>query len=146
MDSQEEIGAPGMTGAKPDLAAVERVYELIASDGVMAGIDHLLTFCHDNVELRAYAAHASAIGGAAAPELLRGPAEVRDFFRGRIESGFVLRIRTRGFDVDSDTVRARGSIRVARPDGSFAETSVQWKFHFRDGLVDEVAWEPRAGG
>jgi hypothetical protein len=146
MDSQEEISVPGVTGAKPDVAAVERVYELIASDGLMAGVDHLLSFCHEDVELRAYSAQAAGVGAESTPDLLHGHDEVRDFFRGRLESGFVLQIRTRGFDVDSDTVRARGSIRVARPDGSFAETSVGWKFHFRDGLVDEVAWEPRAGG
>ena len=27
----------------------------------------------------------------------------------------------------------------------FAEANVRWRFHFRDGLVDEVGWEPRAG-
>ena len=40
---------------------------------------------------------------------------------------------------------ARGSIRLTRPDGSFAETKLSWTFHFRDGLVDEISWEPRAG-
>jgi hypothetical protein len=69
-----------------------------------------------------------------------------DFFRSRVENGFVILIRTRGFDVDSDTVWVRGSIRVTRPDGSFAETSARWRFHFRDGLADEISWEPRAGG
>ena len=146
MHPRDEITAPGNTGAAPDLAAVQRVYELIARDGVMAGIEHLLTFCHDDLELRAYSAQASAVGGGLAPETLRGHDEVRDFFRARTEGGFEFRIRTHGFDVDNDTVRARGSIRVARPDGSFAETNVRWKFHFRDGLVDEVAWEPGAGG
>jgi hypothetical protein len=68
------------------------------------------------------------------------------FFRTRVESGFGFRLRARGFDVDADTVLVRGTIRVARPDGSFAESSVRWKFHFRDGLVDEISWEPRAGG
>jgi hypothetical protein len=81
MDRRDEITAPGETGAKPDVARVERVYELIAANGVLAGVEHLLTFCHEDVELRA-----------------------------------------------------------------FAETSVRWKFHFRDSLVDDVAWEPRAGG
>jgi hypothetical protein len=145
MESREEIGVPEGGTAKPDLAAVERVYELIDRDGLMAGIEHLLTFCDEDVELRAYSAQAG-VGADGALELLRGREEVRDFFRGRLESGFVLRIRTHGFEVDSDTVRANGSIRVARPDGSFAETSLRWKFHFRDGLVDEVSWEPRAGG
>ena len=145
VDSRDEISAPCEARAKPDLAAVERVYELIARDGVIAGIEHLLTFCHEDVEMRAYAVQADRVGEDPAPELLHGHGEVRDFFRGRVESGFVFRIRTRGFEVDNDTVRVGGSIRVARPDGSFAETSLSWKFHFRDGLVDEIAWEPRAG-
>lgn len=146
MESRDEISTAERRAAKPDLAAVERVYELIARDGVLAGIEHLLTFSHEDVELRAYAAQAGGVGDERGYDLLRGHDEVLSFFRGRLESGFGFRIRTRGFEVDADTVRVNGSIRVARPDGSFAETSVRWKFHFRDGLVDEVGWEPRAGG
>ena len=146
MDSRHEITAPGETGAKPDLAAVERVYELIDRDGVLAGVEHMLSFCHEDVELRAYSAQTPGAGGDPTVDLLHGHDEIMDFFRGRVEGGFGVRIRARGFDVDEDTVYVRGSIRLERPDGSFAETSVRWKFHFRDGLVDDVAWEPRAGG
>lgn len=146
MDSRDETTTPGETRAKPDLAAVERIYELIARDGVLAGIEHLITFCHDDVELRAYVAQAGGTSAEPAPELLRSRDEVMAFFRERVESGFGFRIRTRGFDVDDDTVFVGGSIRVERPDGSFAETNLRWKFHFRDGLVDEISWEPRAGG
>ena len=146
MDSRDEIRVPEETGAQPDLAAVERVYELIDRDGVLAGVEHLLTFCHEDLEMRAYAGQAAGVGEDPRHELLRGRQEVLDFFRGRIESGFGFRIRARGFEADGDTVWVRGSIRLARPDGSFAESSVRWKFHFRDGLVDEISWEPRAGG
>ena len=146
MDSRDEITAPRETGAKPDLAAVERVFELVAGDGVIAGIEHLVSFCHDDVEMRAYAAQAGGAGSQLGPDLLRGRDEVMAFFRSRVESGFVIRIRMRGSEVDADTVFVRGAIRLARPDGSFAESSVRWKFHFRDGLVDEISWEPSAGG
>ena len=140
MDSRDEISVPGETGVKPDLAAVERIYELIDRDGVLAGIEHLISFCHDDVEMRAYAAQGSG------PDLLRGTDEVTAFFRTRVESGYAFRLRARGFEVETDAVLVRGTIRVARPDGSFAESSVRWRFHFRDGLVDEIGWEPRAGG
>ena len=147
MDSRDEIRVPEETVTQPNLPAVERVYELIDRDGVLAGIEHLLTFCHGNVEMRAYAAQAGGVvGEEVGHELLRGHDEMLGFFRGRLESGFGFRIRARGFEVDADTVRVRGSIRVARPDGSFAESSVRWTFHFRDGLVDEISWEPHAGG
>ena len=147
MDSRDEIRAPEETGARPNLPAVERLYELIESDGVLAGIEHLISFCHEDVEMRSYAAQAGGAGDeVGGHELLRGTDDVMAFFRTRVESGFGFRLRARGFDVDADTVLVRGTIRVARPDGSFAESSVRWKFHFRDGLVDEISWEPRAGG
>ena len=146
MDSRDEIAVPRSAAAKPDLAAVERVYELIAGEGLMAGIDHLLSFCREDVELRLYSAQATSIGSPAAQGPLRGHDEARDFFRARLEGGFGFRIRATGFDADDDTVRVSGSIRVSRPDGSFAETNLCWKFHFRRGLVDDVAWEPRTGG
>jgi hypothetical protein len=47
--------------------------------------------------------------------------------------------------VTADSVVVRGSIRLTRPDGSFAETKIRWNYRFRDGLVDSVTWEPRAG-
>src|SRR5688572_29477201 len=101
MDSREEIRVPEETGAQPNLPAVERLYELIDSDGVLAGIEHLLTFCHEDVEMRAYAAQAGgAVGDEAGHELLHGRDAVMGFFRGRLESGFGFRIRARGFEVD----------------------------------------------
>ncbi len=62
-----------------------------------------------------------------------------------IESGFKPQLRAKTFDVAGDSVIVRGSIRLTRPDGSFAETKVSWTYHFRDGLVDDIGWEPRAG-
>ena len=38
-----------------------------------------------------------------------------------------------------------GSARVQRSEGGFAETQVRWTWRFRDGLISEADWEPRAG-
>ena len=28
---------------------------------------------------------------------------------------------------------------------AFAETKLRWTYRFRDGLIDEINWQPRAG-
>lgn len=145
MDANEEIAVPGKTATRPDLPAVKRAYETVASAGVVAGIDELLEVCHEDVEMRPYAAKAVAPAGAGGHELLRGRDEIRAFFRDSAEGGFSVNIRTHGFAVEGDKVVVRGSIRVARPDGSFAETSARWNYRFRDGLVDRISWEQSAG-
>ena len=141
MDSREELIAGAAAGV--DVDAVKRVFEIIARADATAGIEELLSFSHDDVEMRAYAAR--EVSGLGAGELLHGKDEVRDFFAKTRDEGFGITLRTRGFDVDGDTVVVRGSIRVARPDASFAEANVRWLFRFRDGLVDSIGWEPRAG-
>jgi hypothetical protein len=145
MDSHKPIAAHGQRGAKPNIAAIERMFERIESADALAGIEELVSIAHEDLEMNAYAAR-EAPGLAAAGELLHGKEEVLGFFRRMKEAGFGIRLRAKGFETDGDdTVLVRGSIRVARPDGSFAEANVRWRFHFRDGLVDEVGWEPRAG-
>lgn len=144
MDSHEQIVARGEPGAEAEVAAVKRVFERIERADALAGIEELVSISHEDVEMRAYAA--SRTSGLGAGELLRGKAAVLDFFRRSKERGVGIRLRTKGFEAaGEDTVVVRGSIRVARPDASFAEAHVRWRFHFRDGLVDEVGWEPRAG-
>jgi ketosteroid isomerase-like protein len=145
MDARDKLTVPAGAAAAPDLEAIRRAYEMIGRADVVAGIEELLKVCHEDVEMRAYAARAVAAAGVGGQELLRGREEIRAFFRDSTESGFAVAIRTRGFDVEGDTVVVRGSIRVARPDGSFAETKLRWRFRFRDGLVDEIDWAPRAG-
>ena len=143
MDANDEITVPGKTATRPDLQAVKRAYDTMAGADVVTGIDELLKVCHDDVEMRPYAAKAGA--GAGGHELLRGHEEIRAFFRDSAEVGFSINVRTRGFAVEGDTVVVRGSIRVTRPEGSFAETSARWNYRFRDGLVDSNSWEPSAG-
>ena len=145
MDAREHLTMAGSTASTPDLAAIQRVYDRIAADGALAGIEELLTFVHEDIEMRPYSGTGpgSAFGGQRA--LLRGPEEIREFFRTSIESGFKPQPRAKAFHVVGDSVVVRGSMRLTRPGGSFAETKLSWTFHFRDGLVDDVGWEPRAG-
>ena len=145
MDAHDDLTVAGRTTSTPDLAAIQRVYDRIATEGVLAGIEELLTFCHEDVEMRPYAATGPASVGEGQRELLQGSEEIRDFFRTTIESGFKPQPRAKAFQVVGDSVVARGSIRLTRPGGSFAETKLSWTYHFRDGLVDEISWEPRAG-
>jgi len=145
MDAHDKLAMPRKTATGPDLPAVRRAYEAIDRADVVAGIEELLKVCHDDVEMRAYAAKAVAAAGLGGHELLRGREEIRAFFRDSAESGFAVAIRTRDFAVEGDTVVVRGWIRVARPDASIAETSVRWNYRFRDGLVESINWEQRAG-
>ena len=67
------------------------------------------------------------------------------FIRRTTDEGVSIKASARSFDVEGDSVVVRGSARVVRPDGSFAETKLRWTYHFRDGLIDEISWQPRAG-
>jgi ketosteroid isomerase-like protein len=145
MDARDDLTVAGRTTSTPDLAAIQRVYDLIGAEGVLAGIEELLTACHEDVEMRPYAAAGPSSAGGGQRELLQGPEEIRDFFRTIIESGFKPQPRAKALEVVGDSVVVRGSIRLTRPDGSFAETKISWTYHFRGGLVDEISWEPRAG-
>ena len=145
MDASDDLTMAGSTTSTPDLAAIQRVYERIAADGALAGIEALLTVAHEEIEMRPYSGAGPTSAGGGKRALLRGPDEIREFFRTSIESGFKPQLRAKAFEVTADSVIARGSIRLTRPDGSFAETKLSWTFHFRDGLVDEISWEPRAG-
>jgi ketosteroid isomerase-like protein len=145
MDAPDDLTMAGSTISTPDLAAIRRVYDRVAAEGALAGVDELLTFAHEDIEMRPYSGAGPASAGGEQQAVLRGREEIREFFRTSIESGFKPQLRAKAFDVTADSVIVRGSIRLTRPDGSFAETKVSWTYHFRDGLVDEISWEPRAG-
>ena len=145
MDAHDDRTVASDTTSTPDLAAIQRVYDRVAAEGAFAGIEELLTLCHDDVEMRPYAGAGPASAGGGEQALLHGPEQIREFFRTSIESGFKPQPRAKAFQVIGDSVVVRGSIRLTRPDGSFAETKLSWTYHFHDGLVDEVSWEPRAG-
>ena len=145
MDAHDDLTMARGTTTTPDLAAIKRVYERILAEGVLPGIEELLSFSHEEIELRPYAAVGSNSPGGGRHEVLHGPAEIREFFQMAAQTGFKPQPRAKSFDVTADSVVVRGSIRLTRPDGSFAETKLRWKYRFRDGLVDSVSWEPRAG-
>lgn len=145
MDARDDLTVAGSTTPTPDLAAIRRLYDRLADDGALAGLDELLTFAHEEIEMRPYTATGPGSAGDGQREVLRGPEEIREFFCTSFESGFKPQLRAKAFDVVGDSVIVRGQIRLTRPDGSFAETKVSWTYHFRDGLVDEINWEPRAG-
>jgi ketosteroid isomerase-like protein len=145
MDAHDNLAMTSGMTSTPDLAAIQRVYDRIAADGVLAALEDLLAFSHEDIEMRPYAGAGPSSAGGGQHELLRGPDEIREFFRTSIESGFKPQLRAKAFEVSGDSVVVRGSIRLTRPDGSFAETKVSWTYHFRDGLVDDIGWEPRAG-
>jgi hypothetical protein len=119
------------------MAIVKDVWDTVAERGLLAGFDRLLLSSHDDVEMQPYSAGDGRV--------LHGAEEIRTFFRDAEARGLSIRLRPRDFDEQGERVLVAGSIRVVRPDGSFAETMVRWTYAFRDGLVERLYWEPRAG-
>jgi hypothetical protein len=75
--------------------------------------------------------------------VLRGPDEVRAFYRGQVESGTVITARPSSIEECGDDIVVNGSLRVLRPAGGFAESQISWTYRFRDGRVQEVRGGPR---
>jgi ketosteroid isomerase-like protein len=121
------------------------VWELLEASGPLAAAEELMRVSHENVQLHSYLARGAARPGEARDEVIRGRDEVVAFFRSTTDEGVSIRARAQSFDVEGDSVVVRGSARVIRPDGSFAETKLRWTYRFRDGLIDEISWQPRAG-
>lgn len=130
---------------RPNLAAVEKVFELLEDSGPLAAAEELMKISHEDVELHSYLARGAARPGDAKDEVIRGREEVMAFLRRTTDAGVSIRARAQSFEVEGDSVVVRGSARVGRPDGSFAETKLRWTYRFRDGLIDEISWQPRAG-
>jgi ketosteroid isomerase-like protein len=119
------------------MAIVKEVWETVDERGLVAAFDRLLLDCHEDVEMQPYSAGDGRV--------LRGADEIRAFFRDAEDRGVSIRLKPRQFDEEDDRVLVAGSIRVVRPDGSFAETMVRWTYAFRDDLLERLFWEPRAG-
>ena len=69
---------------------------------------------------------------------------MRAHFRRAQASGGSSVVRAKRFEENGDEIVVTGSIRVLRPGGGFAESQVRWVYTFRDGLVQEAHWGPRA--
>jgi SnoaL-like domain len=119
------------------MTVVKEAWDTVAECGVQAGFDRLLLDSHQDVEMQPYSAGDGRV--------LRGPEEIRAFFRDAEERGVSIRLKPRAFAEEDNRVLVAGSIRVIRPDGSFAETMVRWTYAFRDDRLERLFWEPRAG-
>jgi hypothetical protein len=119
------------------MTIIKEVWDTVAERGIAAGFDRLLLDSHEDVEVQPYAAGDGRV--------LRGAGEIRAFFRDAERRGLSIRLRPRRFDEVDERVLVAGSIRVVRPDGSFAETMVRWTYAFRGDQLERLFWEPRAG-
>jgi ketosteroid isomerase-like protein len=135
MDSMAGPVEPGLDRAdSPNVQVVKETFEVLGEGGVEAAVEHLLRHSHDDVELAPY------VG---AGVVLRGPDEVRAFFRGQIEAGTVMTARPTSIEECGDEVVVNGSLRVVRSAGGFAESQISWTYRFRDGLLQEARGGPR---
>ena len=145
MNSHDELAVNRPASPERNLAAIQKVWELFEASGPLAAAEELMKISHENVEMRSYVARGVARPGEGDADVIRGREEVIAFLRRTTDGGVSIKARARSFDLEGDTVAVRGSARVVRPDGSFAEAKLRWTYHFRDGLIDEIDWQPRAG-
>lgn len=120
------------------MAMVKEVWQTVSERGLAPAFDRLLLDSHEDVEMQPYSAGDGRV--------LRGAEEIRAFFRDAEERGVSIRLKPRSFEEVDDRVLVAGSIRVVRPDGSFAETMVRWTYAFRNDRLERLFWEQRAGG
>ena len=144
-NSRDELSVKRPASPESNLAVIRKVWEIFEASGPLAATEELMKISHENVEMRSYVARGVAQPGEDEPEQVRGREEVMAFVRQATGQGVSIKARARAFDVEGDTVAVRGSARVRRPDGSFAEAKLRWTYRFRDGLIDEINWQPRAG-
>ena len=135
MDSMAGPVEPGLDHAdSPNVRVVKDTFEVLGEGGLEAAVEHLLRHSHDDVEIAPYLAEG---------RVLRGPDEVRAFYRGQLESGTVLMARSSTIEEYGDEVVVNGSLRVLRPSGGFAESQISWTYRFRDGRLQEARGGPR---
>src|ERR671918_3178773 len=135
MDSMAGPVEPGLDHAdSPNVRVVKDTFDVLSEGGLEAAIEHLLSHSHDDVEFAPY------VG---AGVVLRGPDEVRAFYRGQIEAGTVLTARRSSIEECGDEVFVNGSLRVLRSTGGFAESQISWTYRFRDGRLQEARGGPR---
>jgi ketosteroid isomerase-like protein len=138
MDSLAARGEPN--GARADsanLRVVKAAFRAFTDEGVMAGLEALLEHADEHCEFRPYTART---------RVLRGPGEARSFFRGMLDEGVEMTLRSMSFHESDDSVVVNGSMRVARPTGGFSESQLSWTYRFREGKLVEASWGPRQVG
>jgi ketosteroid isomerase-like protein len=117
-----------------NLRLIQAAFEVSMQQGFMAGLEALLEIAADDCEFRPYIASG---------DILRGPEEVRSFYRSAASAGTDMRLRAATFHEDGDTVIVNGTMRVARPSGGFSESQISWSYRFRHGRLAEASWSPR---
>ena len=120
----------------PNLATVKEVYRSMQEDGLRQGGEYLADHVSEDARVRLYTT---------GQRVLHGREEVRGFFADAEGAGTRVILRPREFLDDGDDVIVIGSARVQRSEGGFAETQVRWTWRFRNGLISEADWAPRAG-
>jgi ketosteroid isomerase-like protein len=121
----------------PNVRVVKDAFEVLGEGGLEAAVEHLLSHAHADVEFCPYVGEG---------QVLRGPDEVRAFFRGQLEAGTSLVLRPSSFEDCGNEVVVNGSLRVLRSSGGFAESQLSWTYRFRDGRLQEARWGPRRAG
>jgi ketosteroid isomerase-like protein len=125
-----------LTLDSPNVATIKEVYRAMQEDGMGSGGEYLAAHVCEDARIRLYTTR---------NRVLHGRNEVRSFYEEAARAGTSVVLRPREFLDGGDKVTVVGSARVQRPEGGFAETQVRWTWRFRDGLIEEADWEPRAG-
>lgn len=119
-----------------NIATIKEVYRAMQEDGMRSGGEYLASRACEDARIRLYTT---------SDRVLHGRNEVRSFYADAEQAGMSILLRPREFLDEGDKVTVIGSARVQRPEGGFAETQVRWTWRFREGLIAESDWEPRAG-
>lgn len=119
----------------PNLRLVKEFWNVLESEGVLAGIELLREHSHDDAELRPYVGEG---------RVFHGIGELREFVQQELGGGATLHLSPWSFEETGDDVVVAGSIRVQRTDGSIADAQVRWTFTFRDGRLAAATSAPLA--
>src|SRR5215217_5375625 len=79
----------------PNLKTIRAAFDVSVQQGFMAGLDALLENAREDCEFRPYIASG---------EILRGPEEVRAFYRSAASAGTEMRLRATSFHEDGEAV------------------------------------------
>ena len=110
----------------PNLRLVKELWNVVDSEGLLAGIELMEEHVHEDAELRPYVGEG---------RVFHGVGEFREFAEQELAGGGTLRLSPWSFEEKGDDVIVAGSIRVQRPDGSIADAQVRWTLTFRDGRL-----------
>jgi hypothetical protein len=120
----------------PNVEVIKELYRAMQEEGLRLGGEYLAEHVSEDASIRLYSTNG---------RVLHGRAEVRRFYAEAELAGTSVTLSPREFRDEGDLVTVLGSARVHRGGGGFAETQLRWSWRFRNGLICEADWEPRAG-